>query len=150
MTALPEARLLIVCLARPRLFERRPNWGEGQKFQTEINLKPLSQRASRALVGEILQKAVTVPAELRDLIVEGAEGNPFYVEELIKMLIEDGVIEPGEDHWRVEMERLAGVHVPPTLTGVLQARLDSLPAEERQASSTSRGCWTALLGRSGV
>jgi oligopeptide transport system substrate-binding protein len=65
------------------------------------------------------------------LIVEGAEGNPFYVEELIKMLIEDGVIVPGEDRWRVELERLAGVHVPPTLTGVLQARLDSLPAEEK-------------------
>ncbi len=149
VTALPGARLLIACLARPRLFERRPNWGEGQKFQTEINLKPLSQRASRALVREILQKADTVPAELRDLIVEGAEGNPFYVEELIKMLIEDGVIEPGEDRWRVEMDRLAGVHVPPTLTGVLQARLDSLPAEERQllqrAAVVGRLFWDAAV-----
>jgi ABC-type oligopeptide transport system substrate-binding subunit/class 3 adenylate cyclase len=129
--AVPDTRLLVICLARPPLFERRPSWGEGQQTHIHINLKPLSRRASRALVGEILQKAGEVPSELRDLIVEGAEGNPFYVEELIKMLIEDDVIVPGEDHWRVELERLAEVRVPPTLTGVLQARLDSLPHEEK-------------------
>jgi ABC-type oligopeptide transport system substrate-binding subunit/class 3 adenylate cyclase len=129
--AVPDTRLLVVCLARPPLFERRPSWGEGRETHTQINLKPLSRRASRILVGEILQKAGGVPHQLRDLIVEGAEGNPFYVEELIKMLIEDGVIVVGEDHWRVELERLATVHVPPTLTGVLQARLDSLPPEEK-------------------
>jgi ABC-type oligopeptide transport system substrate-binding subunit/class 3 adenylate cyclase len=129
--AVPDMRLLVTCLARPTLFERRPSWGEGREIHTQVNLKPLSRRASRALVGEILQKAEGVPRELRDLIVEGAEGNPFYVEELIKMLIEDGVIVVGDDHWRVELDRLAEVHVPPTLTGVLQARLDSLPAEEK-------------------
>ena len=129
-----NTRLLVVCLARPQLFERRPNWGEGQEIHTRIDLKPLSRRASRALVQEILQKAQGIPIELRDLIVEGAEGNPYYVEELIKMLIEDGVIVRGElseDHWQVVMERLAEVDVPPTLTGVLQARLDSLPPEEK-------------------
>jgi ABC-type oligopeptide transport system substrate-binding subunit/class 3 adenylate cyclase len=149
VTALPNTRLLIMCLARPHLYERRPNWGEGQDFHTEINLKPLSQRASRALVSEILQKADSIPAELRDLIVEGAEGNPFYVEELIKMLIEDGVIKHGEDHWQIEMDRLAGVHVPPTLTGVLQARLDSLPSEEKQllqrAAVVGRLFWDAAV-----
>ena len=129
--SVPDTRLLVICLARPPLFERRPSWGEGREAHTQINLKPLSRRASRALVEEILQKAEGIPRELRDLIVEGAEGNPFYVEELIKMLIEDSVIVLGEDHWRVELERLASVHVPPTLTGVLQARLDSLPLKEK-------------------
>jgi len=131
VTVIPDMRLLVICLARPPLFERRPSWGEGREIHTRINLKPLSRRASRALVGEILQRAEGVPHELRDLIVEGAEGNPFYVEELIKMLIEDGVIVPGEECWRVEMDRLAEVRVPPTLTGVLQARLDSLPPKEK-------------------
>jgi ABC-type oligopeptide transport system substrate-binding subunit/class 3 adenylate cyclase len=129
--AVPTVRLLVICLARPPLFERRPSWGEGREAHTQINLKPLSRRASRALVGEILQKAEGIPHELRDLIVEGAEGNPFYVEELVKMLIEDGVIVPGHDHWQVELQQLARVHVPPTLTGVLQARLDSLPPKEK-------------------
>ena len=149
VAAVPDTRLLVVCLARPPLFDRRPSWGEGQEFHTQINLKPLSRRASRVLVGEILQKAGDVPTDLRDLIVEGAEGNPFYVEELIKMLIEDGVIVYGEDHWRVEPERLAGVHVPPTLTGVLQARLDSLPPEEKmllqRAAVVGRLFWDAAV-----
>ena len=145
----PETRLLVVCLARPSLFERRPSWGEGQKFHTQINLKPLSRRASRVLVGEILRRVEGVPGELRDLIVEGAEGNPFFVEELVKMLIEDNVIVIGEDHWSVELERLAEVHVPPTLTGVLQARLDGLPPEEKRvlqrASVVGRLFWDAAV-----
>ena len=111
---LSEARLLVVCLARPTLFEWRPNWGEGRETHTCLELKALSRRESRALVAEILQKADEIPVELRDLVVEGAEGNPFYVEELIKMLIDDGVIRSGEGRWQVELERLAEVHVPPT------------------------------------
>ena len=149
VAAVSDVRLLVVCLARPPLFERRPSWGEGQEFHTQINVKPLSRRASRALVSEILQKTDSIPTELLDLIVEGAEGNPFYVEELIKILIEDGVIVYGEQHWWVEMERLAGVHVPPTLTGVLQARLDSLPLEEKlllqRAAVVGRLFWDAAV-----
>jgi class 3 adenylate cyclase/tetratricopeptide (TPR) repeat protein len=149
VTVIRDSRLLVVCLARQPLFERRPSWGEGQLIHTRINLRPLSRRASRALVGEILQKTGGVPDELRDLIVEGAEGNPFYVEELIRVLIEDGVIVRGKDHWRVELGQLAGVHVPPTLTGVLQARLDSLPLEEKEllqrASVVGRLFWDTAV-----
>ena len=149
IAAAPDTRLLVVCLARPPLFERRPSWGEGRENHTRINLKPLSRRASRALVGEILKKARDIPGELRDLIVEGAEGNPFYVEELITMLIEDGVIVPGEENWRVELARLAKVRVPSTLIGVLQARLDSLPFKERillqRASVVGRLFWGAVV-----
>ncbi len=140
-----DQRLLIVCLARPALFERRPHWGEGQAVHARLELQPLSKRDTRRLVGEILQKVEQVPETLRDLVVSGTEGNPFYVEELIKMLIEDGVIVKGEEHWRVEPSRLTEVQVPPSLTGVLQARLDRLPVEERavlqQASVVGRLFW---------
>lgn len=130
-TKIPTARLLIVCLARPALFERHRHWGQGHKSHVRLNLNPLPRQASLMLVGEILQKAEVVPQELRDLIVNEAEGNPFYVEELIKMLIEDGVIVRGEDKWRIALNRLADTRVPPTLTNILQARLDSLPREEK-------------------
>jgi tetratricopeptide (TPR) repeat protein len=149
VTALPEAHLLVVCLARPELFERRPNWGEGRAAFTRIELRPLSRRSSRELVAEILQRVAQVPDELRDLVVEGAEGNPFYVEELIKMLFEDGVIQGGEERWQVRLERLADVRVPPTLTGVLQARLDSLPIDEKtvlqRASVVGRVFWDGAV-----
>ncbi len=149
VTAIPNAPLLIVCLARLRFLERRPRWGEDHEAYTRLYLKPLSKQSSRALVNEILQKVEHIPPTLHDLIVEGAEGNPFYVEELIKMLIDDGVIVHGEQQWRVELERLDDVRVPSTLTGVLQARLDSLPREEKtvlqRASVVGRLFWDAAL-----
>jgi predicted ATPase/class 3 adenylate cyclase len=161
--AMPAAYLLVVTVARPSLFERRPNWGEGEAAFRKVILAPLSKRASQALVGEILQRIDDIPAGLRDLIVDAAEGNPFYVEELVKMLIDQGVIERGItnyelgirneegegsssrrttgvvtrnsslESWRVREERLEGLKVPPTLTGLLQARLDGLPRPEREA-----------------
>jgi class 3 adenylate cyclase len=148
-SALPDAHLLVLCLARPALFERRPNWGEGQDAHICLELNALSRRQSRALVAEILQKAEQIPDRLCELVVEGAEGNPFYVEELIKMLIDDGVIQGGEERWHIELERLKEARVPTTLTGVIQARLDSLPAEERailqRASVVGKLFWNAAL-----
>jgi class 3 adenylate cyclase/tetratricopeptide (TPR) repeat protein len=144
-----QQRLLVVCATRPTLFERRPYWGEGLAYHQRLELEPLSKRESRQLVAEIFKLADRLPDELRDLVVEGAEGNPFYLEELVKMLVEDGVIARGEEVWRVHPERLAEIEVPPTLAGVLQARLDSLPVEERtvlqQASVVGRQFWDRVL-----
>ena len=86
-----------------------------------------------------MQKAGLVPDDLTDLIVGRAEGNAFYVEEFVKMLIEDQVIETGDpwDPWQIHLERLDAERVPATLTGVLQARLDSLAPPEREALQRS-------------
>ena len=85
-----------------------------RRSSVAMRLAPLGPDSTRTLVGEILQQAVPVPDELTDLIVERADGNAFYVEELVKMLIEDGVIETGEpwDPWRVHVERLDPARVP--------------------------------------
>lgn len=140
-----DVPLLILCLSRPTILEQRPAWGEEGAGRTRLMLQPLSKRESRQLVEEILRQAENVPQELRDLVVSGAEGNPFYLEELIKMLIDQKVIEPGEEQWRVDASRLAEVRVPPTLTGVLQARLDGLMGEEKtvlqRASVVGRKFW---------
>jgi class 3 adenylate cyclase len=140
---------MIAAATRPTLFERRPHWGEGQAFHSRLTLQPLSRWDSRRLVVEVLQKIPDVPQALRDLIVSGAEGNPFFIEELVKMLVEDGVIVKGEDQWRLEPERLTEIRVPETLIGVLQARVDRLPAEERivlqEASVVGRLFWDRAL-----
>ncbi len=127
----PALRLLIVALARNQLLERHPAWGEGLAFHTRLDLRPLSASECRRLVEEILRKVDAVPPDLFDLIVERAEGNPFYVEELIKMLVDDGVIVTATEPWQVQRARLAGLRVPSTLTGVLQARLDGLQPPEK-------------------
>jgi tetratricopeptide (TPR) repeat protein/tRNA A-37 threonylcarbamoyl transferase component Bud32 len=124
--------LLAVCVARPDLFRRRPDWGSGQVSHTRLELKPLDRRESRDLVHEILQKVDQVPKGLRDLLVERAEGNPYYLEELVKMLIDDHVIlREDEEHWRVEEARLGALQVPPTLFGLLETRFDTLLPPEK-------------------
>jgi class 3 adenylate cyclase/tetratricopeptide (TPR) repeat protein/predicted Ser/Thr protein kinase len=144
-----DAPVMILCLARPLLLERRPAWGEGRERHERVRLQPLSKKESRQLVEEILRRARDVPARLRELVVGGAEGNPFYVEELIKILIDQRVIVPCADVWSVDESRLGEVQVPPTLTGVLQARLDKLTAEERaalqRASVVGRVFWDGAV-----
>ncbi len=100
------------------------------------------REASNSLVTQILRKLDVIPQSLCDLIIEGAEGNPYYMEELIKVLIDDGIIMRGEERWRAEEVRLKSLRVPPTLTGVLQARLDSLPHAEREVLQRA-----AVIGR---
>jgi len=124
-----DVPLLIVACTRPALFERRASWC-AQRVHRRIDLQPLGKDTSRMLAGELLKKLPDVPAALRELVIGGAEGNPFYMEELVKMLIDRGAIETG-DTWTVNAERLLLTRVPPTLIGVLQARLDGLPTPER-------------------
>jgi len=149
-----HAPLLIVCLARPSLFERRPSWGGGrQEAHTRLELRPLSEEGSRQLVADILRKVDRIPLNLRDLIVSRAEGNPFYIEEFIKVLIEDDVIVKSPDRWRVRAERLTEIRVSPTMVGVLQARLDRLLPTEREvlqrASVIGRAFWGGAVERIG-
>jgi len=128
----PDLRLLIVGTARPVLFERRPAWGSGLAYHRRIDLRRLDRRDSRDLVAEVLKRLDDLPRDLRDLIVDRAEGNPYYVEELVKMLVEDRVIQKiSKTRWIVEGSRLQHLRVPQTLIGLLQTRLDTLLYPER-------------------
>ncbi len=144
-----EIPLFVIYMARPGLYDRRPSWGEGQLFHARLNLEPLSRLDSRRLVREMLKRVDKVPGKLRDLIIDRAEGNPFYMEELIKALIDDGVIIKGDDQWTVDMGRLNADRVPGTLVGVLQSRLDSFPPGQRalmqRASVVGRIFWESAV-----
>ena len=149
------APILILEFSRPSLFENRPHWGEGQRHRTQLNLSVLTKSESRKLVGDILQKmAGGVPPELRDLIVSNAEGNPFYVEELIKMLIDRQTINTAADEWIFDENRLGEMPVPTTLNGVLQARLDKLAVWEKiilqRASVIGREFWDKAVENFGA
>jgi class 3 adenylate cyclase len=143
-----DVPMLVVSLTRPTLFERRQDWASTQT-NLRIELDPLDRRASRELALELLKRLPDVPESLRELIIGGADGNPFYMEELVKMLVDQGAIETGAERWTLHTDRLLAMQVPPTLVGVLQARLDGLPAAERvalqQASVIGVVFWDAAL-----
>lgn len=124
--------MLLLTLTRPTLFERRADW-PGMPDSQRIVLHPLDPNASHQLVNELLQKLPEIPAPLRELITDGAAGNPFYMEELVKMLVDEGALVTGDPRWRINPEKLGATHVPQTLTGVLQARLDGLKPTEKLA-----------------
>lgn len=149
MAKQPDLPLLVVALTRSNLFESRPEWGSGPVQNLTIDLLPLSEADARLLVSEILQKVPMVPDAITDMIVQKAEGSPFYVEELIKVLIEGGVIIRSAEQWSVELDRLSDLKIPATLTGLLQARLDSLKPDARetlqQASVVGRVFWTDII-----
>ncbi len=142
---LHDKPVLVVSTARPTLFEDRPHWSEGLEHHARLDLRPLSRRESRALVGELLQHVDEVPEPLVSLLTESSEGNPFYLEELVTWLLDAGVVVRGADRWRVVEERLDTLTVPSTLKGVLQARIDGLSADERavlqRASVVGRVFW---------
>jgi predicted ATPase/class 3 adenylate cyclase len=152
-SACRQAPLLIVCLTRPNLFECRPGWCDEVANSRRLDLHALSRTESVALVESLLRRAEQIPQALRELIISGAEGIPFYIEEIIKMLIDQKVILPGPEQWRIEPEGLAAARVPPTLMGVLQARLDSLQPVERlvlqRAAVVGRTFWDTAVERLG-
>ena len=124
--------LLMVCLARPTILERWPRWpGENPVGALSLPVRPLDGMGCRNLVLNILRKLPDIPPNLTDLIIHSAAGNPYYVEELVRVLIEDGIIIAGQDDWHIQPRKLTRLRVPATLTGVLQARLDRLPEMER-------------------
>ena len=145
----PSLPLCIVCSARPVFFEAIPNWRERHPIYEQLDLAALSALGIDDLIREILHLVNRLPEFLVDLISSRADGNPFYVEELIKMLIDDGVIITGDEVWEIKPDQLLELKIPPTLTGVIQARLDHLQSKEkqtlRQASVVGRIFWDKTL-----
>jgi predicted ATPase len=107
---------------------------------TEIRLEPLSMDDSRALVSNLLT-IDSLPAAARDLILAKAEGNPFFVEEVIRMLIDRGAIVREGDRW-VATAQVSNVEIPDTLQGLLLARIDRLPPETKRTLRVA-----AVIGR---
>jgi predicted ATPase/class 3 adenylate cyclase len=129
----PDLPMLMLCTTRPDLFERIHDGALLSTTHTRIELQTLGTSDSAELATVLLQRLEEVPPALQELVINRANGNPFYMEELVRMLIDDGAIDTSNESWRVVPEKLLAAHLPTTLTGVLQSRLDSLPANEKRA-----------------
>jgi class 3 adenylate cyclase/tetratricopeptide (TPR) repeat protein len=130
-----DAPLLIVCLARPELLDIRPGWGGGRLRATAIELEPLGHEDSEQLVDALLDDRELSFTERRALL-EKTEGNPLFLEETTRMLLEGGT---------------AGQRIPDTLQAIIAARIDRLPRGEKialqRASVVGRIFWEGALGQ---
>lgn len=131
-----EVPLLLLLVFRPH--EGRI-WGLHQQCLV-IELAPLSRDESTQLVSNLL-KVENLPAETRELILDRAEGNPFYIEELLRSLIDAGIVVLQGGRAVVRRE-ISAVDVPDTLQGVIMARIDRLSPADKRTLQTA-----AVIGR---
>ncbi len=139
--------ILLVCIARPELLDTRPGWGSGKPNATSIILEPLSEAECRELISNLLDRAPLPPAA-ESRIAGAAEGNPLFAEELVAMLVDEGLLTREGDRW-VASSDLAELPVPSTIHALLAARLEGLPADER-AILTTAAVEGAVFHRSAV
>jgi tetratricopeptide (TPR) repeat protein len=107
-----DAPVLLLCMARPELLDRRPSWGGGKWNTTTVLLEPLDADETEQLLSELGE----VSPELHERIVGVAEGNPLFLEEMLALVRDSGGTQ---------------VEVPPTIQALLAARLDQLDPAER-------------------
>jgi class 3 adenylate cyclase/tetratricopeptide (TPR) repeat protein len=129
-----EVPLLVVSTARPELLERRPGWGGGKLNATTLAVRPLSEQETSMLLAQLLERPVLAAEEQRALL-DRAGGNPLYAEQFAELFLEHGSTE--------------ALSLPETLQGIISARLDALPEEEkellRDASVVGKVFWAGAL-----
>jgi class 3 adenylate cyclase/tetratricopeptide (TPR) repeat protein len=122
-----RAPLVLLCAARPDLLEHRPEWSE--RSGPLIELEPLSDGESELIVANLLGDA-PFPVEVRNRIIASAEGNPLFVQQVLSMMIDDGLLRQEKGRW-LPTGDLSDLAIPGTIQALLAARLDLLTPKER-------------------
>ncbi|TMJ94117.1 MAG: hypothetical protein E6G67_10455 [Actinobacteria bacterium] len=130
--------LLVLATARPELLERRSSWGGGKRNAATLSLSPLTDEEMTSLVRELLGEA-ELPAESLEALVAHAEGNPLYAEQFVRLVGERG--------------SARDLPLPESVQGIIAARLDALPTEEKlliqDAAVIGKGFWVGALAAFG-
>ena len=125
------APILLLVLARPELLERQKRWADDYAC---LRLAPLGAAESGRLAVELL--GAPLEADLSDRLAEASQGNPLYVEEMLRMLADEGALERREGIW-VAAGELAGIDAPPSIEALIAARLERLGAPERAVAEAA-------------
>lgn len=126
--------VLLVAAARPELFVRRPAWGSGSADHTRMDVPPLTRAESEKLLRGLLARAEPLPGELVEDACELTRGNPFFIEELVRVFHANGTVTPipGSDgRWRIDLARAQQATLPMSVEEAIQARIASLSPMER-------------------
>jgi len=126
LDGMAAAPLMVVLTYRPGYAQTFGEW----TYFTRITLRALPEAQTAAMVQRVLQG--NVPAEASRLVARKSEGNPLFVEELAKSLVEDGTLERVGGGYRLARP-LADAHIPDTIQGVIMARIDRLPEASKTA-----------------
>ena len=132
--------LLFVYPSRPDLVATRPGWGGGLRNAVAVSLDPLAPAEAEQLV-HLLLTIDDLPHSLHVRILERAEGNPFFLEEILRRLIDGGMVVREDDRWRASPD-IESVELPDSVQGVLASRIDLLDPDDKRALQAA-----AVVGR---
>ncbi len=145
---LHDSRILFVLSWSKEELESNYFLGEAT-FHTTIELDRLSDEDIESFVTDTLRKAKSVPRDVLARIVDSAHGNPLTVEETLRMLISQGIVDTRTKEWTIDVERFADVDLPQTIETAVHARLHTLTEDERMvlemAASIGNVFWTELV-----
>lgn len=142
-----EGPVVFVCPARSGLLETRPSWGSGRANFTDVSLEPLTSSDGLDLIDWYLGPGVA--AVIGKPIVDRAEGNPYFIEEIVRGLIDEGTVVKSDGEWTVVRD-VGDLEIPATVQAVISARIDRLASPEKRvlqaASIIGRTFWADAVG----
>jgi tetratricopeptide (TPR) repeat protein len=126
-----DAPILLLCTARPEFLDSRQDWGAGKQRASALTLPPLDAGASTQLIANLLGGG-RLPTDAAERVADAGSGNPLFVEQMVSMLIDDGLVVRDNGGWR-PVGDLSSIAVPPSVAALLAARLERLSGDERRA-----------------
>lgn len=143
------APMLVLCSARPELFEKYAEWGGGKPNSTTISLSPLSESDTARLIGDLLSSSL-LPAELQTTLLQRAGGNPLYASEFVRMLKDRGLLSNDGRSLTISAD---DIPVPESIHSCIAARLDTLAPDRKSllqdAAVVGKVFWNGALAHIG-
>lgn len=143
--------LMVICTARPELYDSHPGWGGGKRNSSTLNLSPLTKEETSELIAGLLQET-ELPEKLQGMVVERSGGNPLYAEEFVRMLFDQGVIK--QEDGKLRVTGALDVSVPDSVHALIAARLDTVPAERKallqDAAVVGKVFWSGAVATMGA
>src|SRR5439155_21652200 len=121
--------MLLATTARRELYERMPGWAMTARNANRINLSPLTDEETARLVAYLVASS-SLPAEVYAAVLQRAGGNPFFAEEFVRLLRDQGIL--ASQISAPAIERRTQNQVPPAIEGIISARLDTLSPDQRR------------------
>lgn len=143
------AHLVLVAVSQPKLRVRRPGWGVAEGDVTDISLGPLPEADAEQYLRVLLSRVGDLPDSFVADSVEMTGGNPFFLQQLLRMLVDQRILDTSRELWAIDMNRFERAELPMSVEDAIDARIMALTVEERlvleMASTMGNVFWFGAL-----
>jgi tetratricopeptide (TPR) repeat protein len=130
-TNLSGSPIVILAAARPEMLVRSGGWGEGATDHTRIDLRNLEQDDAELMFRNLLSRVHDIPEDTAQTAVEMTGGNPAFIEQLVRLFMDNGTIDTSGPVWRLDPDKAADTELPISIEEAIEARIAALEGEER-------------------